>query len=414
MKKHLITALLLVVSASLSAQDKKMDKIAELYNKQDFENCIVNAKKYNSSNSSNPKGFYYVGLSQFGQYLASGKEPQLKIAQRSIFTAVGKDREKQFFNEFSSQMNQLKDTLTSYQTRYYNNGDKNTAKDYGEMIAKIYGDTTEIFLRLIHPEYFEAPKVVGKSLAFYNGPTNQTDIAGKKQGVWVEKYRNGNRKTQINYVDGKPLGDYYRFHERTGGLSAHLYFSDYNDASAILYDEEGSIIAMGYYHNQKKDSIWQYLKNDTIVVSQEIYKNGVKDGKQTTYYDYGFPAEEIMYVNGVREGTWKRYYETMQPVFETTYHNDKLEGKYTKYDVDGNTIMSGNYKNGLPVGEWTVYDEDTKKFKKVKYVDGKPENYEQLEDAEAKKLEQMMQQAKEIADPQDYINNPEDYPIDKR
>ena len=61
MKKHLITALLLVVSASLSAQDKKMDKIAELYNKQDFENCILNAKKYNASNSSNPKGFYYVG-----------------------------------------------------------------------------------------------------------------------------------------------------------------------------------------------------------------------------------------------------------------------------------------------------------------------------------------------------------------
>jgi antitoxin component YwqK of YwqJK toxin-antitoxin module len=104
----------------------------------------------------------------------------------------------------------------------------------------------------------------------------------------------------------------------------------------------------------------------------------------------------------------------MQPVFEATYHNDKLEGKYTKYDINGNTIMSGNYKNGLPVGEWTIYDADTKKFKKVKYVDGKPENYEQLEEAEAKKLEQMMQQAKEVVDPQDYINNPEDYPINNR
>ena len=411
MKKNIITAIILLSSTMLNAQDKKMDKIADLYQKQDFENCIVAAKKYNSSNSSNPKGYYYVGLSQFGQFLNTHKEPQLKIAERTIYTAVAKDREKQFFNEFSAQMQQLKDTLTAFQNRYFQTGDKTQAKNYGEMIAKIYGDTTDIFLRLVHPEYFEAPKVVGKGLAFFNGPTNQTDIAGKRQGVWVEKYRNGNRKTQINYVDGKPLGDYYRFHERTGGLSAHLYFSDFDDASAILYDESGAIIAMGYYHNQKKDSIWQYLKHDTIVVSQEIYKNGVKNGKQTTYFEHGFPAEEIMYVNGVREGTWKRYYETLQPIFETTYHNDTVDGKYTKYDMNGNVIISGTYRKGLQVGEWKYYDEDTKKFKVYNYINGKPENYEELEAEESKKLQQMVEQGQVIADPQNYINNPEDYPI---
>ena len=411
MKKHFFTAIILLSAIMLNAQDKKMDKIAELYQKQDFENCIVAAKKYNASNSSNPKGYYYVGLSQFGQFLNTHRETQLKIAERTIHLAVTKDREKQFFNEFSSQMQQLKDTLTAFQNRYYQKGDKNVAKDYGEMIAKIYGDTTDIYLRLVHPEFFEAPKVVGKSLAFFNGPTNQTDIAGKRQGVWVEKYRNGNRKTQINYVDGKPLGDYYRFHERTGGLSAHLYFSDFNDASAILYDMSGAVIAMGYYHNQKKDSIWQYLKNDTIVVSQEIYKDGVKDGKQTTYFEHGFPAEEITYVKGVREGVWKRYYETMQPIFEATYHNDKLNGKYTKYDMDGKVVISGTYKDGVQVGEWKYYDEDTKKFKVYKYIDGKPENYDQLAEEESKKLQQMMEQAQGLVDPQDYINNPEEYPI---
>ena len=61
MKKTIIAAMLVAVSASLSAQDKKMDKIAEMYNNQDYENCIINAKKYNASNSSNPKGYYYVG-----------------------------------------------------------------------------------------------------------------------------------------------------------------------------------------------------------------------------------------------------------------------------------------------------------------------------------------------------------------
>ena len=84
MKKTLITALLIACSAALSAQDKKMDKIADLYQKQDYENCIVYAKKYNASNSSNPKGYYYVGLSQFGQFLNSNKEAQLKLKRNQL------------------------------------------------------------------------------------------------------------------------------------------------------------------------------------------------------------------------------------------------------------------------------------------------------------------------------------------
>ena len=92
MKKTLITALLIACSAALSAQDKKMDKIADLYQKQDYENCIVYAKKYNASNSSNPKGYYYVGLSQFGQFLNSNNaqflEPLAKTAKNSFLMSL--------------------------------------------------------------------------------------------------------------------------------------------------------------------------------------------------------------------------------------------------------------------------------------------------------------------------------------
>ena len=43
MKKNIITAIILLSATMLNAQDKKMDKIADLYQKQDFENCIVAA-----------------------------------------------------------------------------------------------------------------------------------------------------------------------------------------------------------------------------------------------------------------------------------------------------------------------------------------------------------------------------------
>ena len=169
---------------------------------------------------------------------------------------------------------------------------------------------------------------------------------------------------------------------------------------------------MGYYYNHKKDSLWQYFEADSIVVSEENYTRGIKNGKQSTYYLSGILFEETDYKNGQQDGVWKRYYEsTGTPIFEIYYKNGKREGKYIKYDLDGEKIISGNYKNDLKDGLWSARDEKTKQVTKINYINGIPENDAELQKEETKRLEDMVKNAQNLDDPQSYMNHPEDFPM---
>ncbi|MCQ2974667.1 MAG: hypothetical protein MJ211_07625 [Bacteroidales bacterium] len=407
MKKILLSLSLFMFTFNIFAQDKKMAKIAELYTNQQYEACIESAKKYNSSNNTNPEGFYYLGFSYFNQYKNTQKETTLKLAENTIYQAINKDKNNEKQEKFSSILAEMHDTILTIQNKYYGNNEKDKARDHASMLAKIYKDTTEIYLRIFNPEKFITPIAIGKRLSDYEGPTNQLDLSGKRQGVWIEKYENGNRKSQINFENDIPHGDFYKFYEKTGGVSAHLYCINKEVASAILYAENGDKIAMGYYYNHKKDSLWQYFTSDSLLIAEENYKNGVKNGLETTYFIFGFPLEEINWKDGVKHGTWKRYYESSTPIFETTYENGKLNGRYNKYDIKGKIIITGAYKNGLPDGEWKYYDEEKKDYVTHKYTNGKLD--EKIEEEQSKKLKELINPKNLLPDPQDYINDPMEY-----
>ena len=226
--------------------------------------------------------------------------------------------------------------------------------------------------------------------------------------MWIETYPNGNRKSQINFEGVKPRGDYYKFYER-GGVSAHLYMIDDDRASAILYNEDGDRVAMGYYYKRQKDSLWQYLESDSILVAEENYTKGVKNGLETTYFPYGLPAEEVNWKNGVKDGVWKRYHDIGTILFEAKYVNGKLEGLYTKYNTKGEIELTGNYKNDVKHGEWKEYDPKTKKYKSIKYINGELENAAEEDLKESKMIEKQSEEGKYLPDPVDFHNNPEEF-----
>ncbi len=412
MKKISIILALIFASFGVNAQDKKLDKVKQLFENQNFQQCIEEAKKYNSSNSSRPDGYFYLGFSYFQLYKEDPKrEYNLTTTENTVYQAVNKDKSGEISQKFSEKLSELKDTILSIQDRYYYAGDPKKAGPHAQMLAKIYKDTTEIYRRIYQPERYVKPLNAGKTLAAYEGEVNQKDVTGRKQGVWIEKFDNGKRKSQINYEHGKPRGDFYKFYPK-GGIKAHLYFYDDSLASAIHYTEFGDKVAMGYYYNHKKDSLWQFFMSDSLLIAQEWYNRGLKDGLETTFSIFGFPAEEINWKNGKKDGIWRRYYESSQLMFETNYVNGELNGKYVKYDMQGNIIIQGNYKNDLKDGLWMITDTETKKIKKINYINGKPENDAELSEEETKMLKETeAEKFKHIPDPQDYRQNPEDYPL---
>ncbi len=410
MKKFLTVVAILFTSFVTNAQDKKLDKVQQLFDSESFTECVEAAKKYNSSNSSKADGYFLLGFSYFELYKQNPKkESQLTLTENTVFQAFNKDKDGSVRTKWNSQLDELHKTMTELQDKYFESGDKTKAGQHAGMLAKIFKDTTETYLRIFKPELFVKPITTGKSLAAYEGETNQTDVTGKKTGVWIEKFENGKRKSQINYEAGKPRGDFYKFYQ-TGGVSAHLYFYDDSLASAILYAENGDKVAMGYYYNREKDSLWQYYSMDSIVVSEERYKRGVKNGQETTYYFFGFPAEEIMWKDGKKEGPWKRYYESSTPMFETQYKNGVLDGPYVKYDIKGNKVIIGNYKNDLKEGDWLVQDSETQKMVKIKYINGKLSNQEEYDLEQAQKMHDIIEKSKDLPDPKDYVSDPTQYP----
>jgi antitoxin component YwqK of YwqJK toxin-antitoxin module len=277
MKKILITAAALLTAFTASAQDKKLNAIKQLFDTEKYSECIESVKKYNASNTSKPETFYYMGFSYFEVYKQNpAKESNLTLAENTVYKAVMKDKTGEVLQNFIKPYDELHQTMRQLQEKYFASGDKSKAGQHAQMSARIYKDTTEIYRRIFQPELFVVPITQGKTLAAYEGEVNQTDVTGRKQGVWIEKFPNGKRKSQINYENGKPKGDFYKFYQRGGGVKAHLYFFNDSLSSAILYAENGNKVAMGYYYNHQKDSLWQYFEADSIVVSEENYIRGIK------------------------------------------------------------------------------------------------------------------------------------------
>jgi len=413
MKKIFAIAAFLFLNFAANAQDKKLDKVQQLFNSKNFTECVEAAKKYNVSNQTKPDGYFLLGFSYFELYKQNpAKESQLTSTENTVFQAINKDKSGEVRKNWSSNLDELHAKMIELQDKYYSQGEKNKAGQHAGMLAKIFKDTTEVYLHIYKPELFVKPITTGKTLAAYEGETNQLDVAGNKTGVWIEKFQNGNRKSQINFEAGKPRGDFYKFYQK-GGVSAHLYFYDDNVASAILYAENGDKVAMGYYYNHEKDSLWQYFEMDSIVISEERYSRGVKNGQETTYYYFGFPAEEIMWKNGKKDGPWKRYYESSTVMFETQYKNGVLDGPYVKYDIKGNKVIIGNYKNDLKVGEWLVKDDETQKMVKIKYVNGKLSNQDEYDMKQAQKMHDIIEKSKDLPDPKDYAADPTQYPYNR-
>ncbi len=407
--RNIIAIALIATALGAQAQDKKLDKVRQLYDAGSYTECVEAAKKYNQANNTQADSYFMLGLSYYKIYLENPKkESNLTSAENNIYGATRKDKDQSAAPKYAADLNRMHTSVTEAQDKSWDEGDKTRAAQHSNMLVKIWNDTTEIWKRINMPELFIEPVAYGKQLAAWNGPVNETDVTGDKVGVWIENYPNGKRKTQVTYQNGKPRGDYYRFYER-GGVSAHLYMIDDDRASAILYDENGDKVAMGYYYKRQKDSLWQYLTYDSVLVAEENWTRGIKNGMETTYFLWGLPADETMWKNGKKNGIWRRYHESSKLLIEGNYVDGMLNGSYSLYTPEGQLEMQGTYKNDLRVGKWKVYDKKAKKWIERNYIDGRLENQEEEDKEETRRMEELMQKASDLPDPKDYSNNPEEY-----
>jgi len=207
--------------------------------------------------------------------------------------------------------------------------------------------------------------------AFGQDSLNRTDVAGRKQGRWKKTDKEGQIVYDGQFKDGIPWGT-FRYYYTDGKLKTISALSDGgNTARTVSFANNGLKIAEGKYFSEKKDSIWRYYSDhDGILLSEESYTSGIKNGLSKTFFPNGKLAELIHYRQGKKDGEWVQYFDDGQLKLKGYFVSDEKEGIFTGYYPGGKKNFSGSYKEGHRDGPWVFYEEEGAVMRSETYSEG--------------------------------------------
>lgn len=108
---------------------------------------------------------------------------------------------------------------------------------------------------------------------------------GRKIGVWMRYYPNGNIQSKIFYVNGRPKGMYE------------------------LYYDNGQVEEQGDWdRNKNVGQFKRFYENGEMMQHFQFSDNGKRNGEQLYFYSNGEVEVEVNVVDGKEDGTLKRYY----------------------------------------------------------------------------------------------------------
>lgn len=237
---------------------------------------------------------------------------------------------------------------------------------------------------------------------------NQTDVNGLRQGLWQKQQPNGRFLYEGNFKDGKPVGEWKRYHEG-GQLKAKIqYQTDSDSAFTQLFDEWGKKVAEGNYLDEKKAGWWNYF-SENKKVSDEFFENGLKSGPSHKFYETGEVWEKTDWLYGKQEGNYEVFFKTGEPFFRCKMSNNQRNGLCLTYFQNGKVELEAYYKNGLRHGEWKYYNPNGEFFYTLKYNEGEILNPEVRDSINNLQLQNMEKNRDKIPDPGKYTDNPSEY-----
>jgi len=234
----------------------------------------------------------------------------------------------------------------------------------------------------------------------YGQTKNQRDATGRKQGYWEAVDSNGRLVYSGYFENDKPVGEIKRYYP-TGEVRVIMNYDRQSaKVRARFFQKSGELVAQGNYIGTLRDSVWLFYSEIAKTVSRRAtYTAGKLNGKEQSFYPDGTVAEETMWKDGLRNGPWTQYFDNGQPKAVSTYLNDKLNGAYTVFYPDGKPMAEGVYRQDIPDGDWKRYDENGKPASTIRYANGKITNADELEAAEQELFKKLMEQAGSLKEP---------------
>lgn len=128
-----------------------------------------------------------------------------------------------------------------------------------------------------------------------------------KTGIWIEFYQNGNKKSELTYVNNRPNGP------------------------AKMYFENGNLSEEGTWVGTRWTGPYTLYYEDGTPRQKFAYNNlGQRDGGQTYYHPNGKVAIEVNMKAGKEEGVKKEYNTNGELVQETYFNGGAIDASKTK------------------------------------------------------------------------------------
>jgi antitoxin component YwqK of YwqJK toxin-antitoxin module len=238
-------------------------------------------------------------------------------------------------------------------------------------------------------------------------------------GKWIGYYKDGETKHVKRFEDGKKQGKWQFFTEDGDVHTFELYENDKRNSEWFKKGEGKDI----YYQFWDMDSLVSEYADlhypNGQLIEKISYKEGLKNGKFTGYFQNGAKkyvkryeddepegkwqyytmagktnAEEI-YVGGKRNEEWFRieengdtyyqywdldsliseyadlHYPNGQLIEKISYKKGLKDGKFTGFYENGEVKYKKRYSEDLPDGKWDYYTAAGKKNEEQIYVEGK-------------------------------------------
>ncbi|MEN8116152.1 MAG: hypothetical protein ABFS16_04195 [Bacteroidota bacterium] len=240
---------------------------------------------------------------------------------------------------------------------------------------------------------------------------NQTDANGHRQGLWQKKQSNGRLIYEGHFKNGKPIGEWKRYHP--GGQVKALIVYKGDTAQTQLFDVWGKKIAGGNYVNQKKEGTWSYFKNNRMV-SDEQFVNGEKNGVAHKYYDTGEVMEESNWENRKQDGNYQVFFKTGKPYMQCKMKDNQRNGLFIVSFENGRQEMVAEYKNNLRHGEWKYFNKEGEYRYSLHYNEGQILNPAVRDSVENLVMQNLEKNKGAILDPEKFMQNPTEYMIKKK
>lgn len=181
--------------------------------------------------------------------------------------------------------------------------------------------------------------------------SNKMDKDSNKIGYWVEQA--GNNKLKGYYEHNKRTGEWIRYHLNGKVHEKAIYGNGLMNGYDNCWDEYGNVQYERNYKNDTLNGLDKEYKGSLRSVI--FYTMGIKDGIYKIYHDNSNLGEEATFSKGIRTGESKWYFADGKLSTIYMFKKGIPEGPFELFYENGNIQSKGNHKNQEIDGDYEEY-----------------------------------------------------------